>query len=131
MSDLKRQPPLPREPVDPLGEALAALRKLPEGKRYARGKDHLRTIIEAVLARPHLGVAVEEAAILLGKSIVEAQDLRAEVERASMVKPEAPPLQREIVRVLTDPERVLAMRQEGPSVVSEYNPFSDYWMGKR
>jgi hypothetical protein len=111
---------------------LAELKRLPAADRYEKGKDHLRLIIEAVLARPNLGAAVEEAAVLCGKSIVAAQDLRAEVERASMVKPEPPPLQREIVRVLTDPDVVLRMRGSGePDVVSEYNPFSNYWMGRR
>jgi hypothetical protein len=123
---------LPRPPLDLIQSALIELKRIPAADRYAKGQDFLRTIIEEVLKRPQMSGAIEEAALLCGKGLVEAMDLRAEVERASSVKPEAPPLQREIVRVLTDPDVVLRARGSGePTVVSDYNPFSSYWMGKR
>ena len=121
-----KQGKLPRPPLDPIQSALAALRQIPAAERYEKGKDHLRAIIEMVMARPQLSAVIEEAAVLCGKSIIEAQDLRTEVERASTVKPEPSPLQREIVRVLTDPDVVLRMRGSGePRVISDYNPFSN------
>jgi hypothetical protein len=127
-----KQGKLPRPPADPLQEALAALKQIPAVERFEKGKDHLRLIIETVLARPYLSAAIEEAALLCGKSLIDAMDLRCEVERASMVKPEVSQTEREIVRVLTDPEIVGRMRGSGrPRVVSEYNPFSEYWMGKK
>jgi hypothetical protein len=45
MTDRKPQRRLPREQVANLEKALAALRKPPEGQRFERGKDHLRTIV--------------------------------------------------------------------------------------
>ena len=41
MSKLKHQS-LPRSPVDPLAEALAALKKIPANARFAKGQDLLR-----------------------------------------------------------------------------------------
>jgi hypothetical protein len=38
MTDRKPQPGLPREQVDNLEKALAALRKPPDGQRFERGK---------------------------------------------------------------------------------------------
>ena len=90
----------------------------------------MRIIIEEVLKRPFLSAAIEEAALLCGKSLIEAMDLRMEVERAGM-QPEVPSVRSEIVRVLTDPEIVQRQRESGPRVVSEYDPFSNYWMGRR
>jgi hypothetical protein len=121
---------LPKPPEDPIQEALNELKRLPQAERFSKGQPFLRTIIEEVLKRPHLSAAIEEAALLVGKNLIEAIDLRADVERAAM-KSEAPPVRSEIVRVLTDPEIIGRMRESGPRVVSEYNPFSDYWMGRR
>ena len=129
MSRLK-QGNLPRPPVDPVQEALAALKRIPQAERFAKGQDLLRTIIEGVLKHPHLSAAIEEAAIACGKSIVEAMDLRVEVERAA-IKPEPPAAPSNIVRVVTDPERVLALRNEGRGrVIWDYNPFSADRMGR-
>jgi hypothetical protein len=125
MTDLKRQPPLPHEPSDPLAEALASLRRLPEGQRYDRGNEHLRAIIELVLRQPARAAVIEEAAALCGKSFVEADEIRTAVERAAIDFRPVTPTEREIVRVLTDPDVVLRMRGSGPRVVSDYNPFSN------
>jgi hypothetical protein len=94
-----KQGKLPLPPSDPIQSALDELKRLPQAERFAKGQAFLRTIIEEVLKRPFLSAAVEEAAVLCGKSLIDAMDLRQDVERASM-KPEVPTLQREIVRVL-------------------------------
>jgi hypothetical protein len=125
-----KQGNLPRPPVDPLDDALTELKRLPEAERFSKGQSFLRTIIEETLKRPHLSGAVETAAMLCGKTMIEAIDLRAEVERAAM-KSETPPVRSDVVRVLTDPDTILRMRESSPKVISEYNPFGDYWMGRR
>lgn len=128
MTDLKRQPGLPREPVDPLEEAMAALRKLPEGQRWEHGKEHLVKIFELVLGRPERSAVIEEAARLCGLGIVRAQEIRSEVEQKALeitlekMKPK--PVPENIVRVICDPETVMRMREAGrPRVSWEYNPF--------
>jgi hypothetical protein len=129
MSNLKSGK-LPRPPLDPIQSALDELKRLPESERFSKGQAFLRTIIEEVLKRPHLSAAIEEAALLVGKNLIEAIDLRADVERAAM-KSEGPPVRSEVVRVICDPEIIGRMRASGPRVISEYNPFDDYWMGRR
>jgi hypothetical protein len=129
MTNLK-QGKLARPPEDPIQSALNELKRLPAAERFAKGQSFLRTIIEETLKRPHLSAAIEEAAIACGKNMIEAMEIRTEVERAAM-RPEAPPVRSDVVRVLTDPDTILRMRESGPRVVSEYNPFGDYWMGRR
>jgi hypothetical protein len=129
MTNLK-QGKLARPPEEPIQSALDELKRLPQAERFAKGQAFLRTIIEEVLKRPYLSAAVEEAALLVGKNPIEAIDLRADVERAAM-KPEAAPVRSDVVKVLTDPDTILRIRESGPRVISEYNPFGDYWMGRR
>jgi len=126
MTNLK-QGKLARPPEDPIQSALNELKRLPAAERFAKGQSFLRTIIEETLKRPHLSAAIEEAALLVGKDPIEAIDLRADVERAAM-RPEAPPVKSDVVKVICDPEII---RGSGPRVISEYNPFADYWMGRK
>ena len=129
MSNIKHSN-LPRPPVDPVQEALAALKKIPQAERFTKGQDLLRALVKETLKHPHLSAVIEEAALLCGKFIVEAMDIRAEVERAAM-KPEPPAAPSNIVRVVTEPERVLALRNEGRGrVIWDYNPFSADRMGR-
>src|SRR6516165_6009825 len=100
-----KQGNLPKPPADPLQDALTALERIPAVDRFEKGKDHLRLIIETVLARPGLSAAVETAALLLGKDPIEAIELRADVERAA-IKPDVPQTRSDVVRVLTDPETI-------------------------
>jgi hypothetical protein len=105
------------------------LKRLPESERFSKGQAFLRFIIEETLKRPGMAAAIEEAAIARGKNQIEAMEIRADVERAAM-KSDVPPVSN-VVRVICDPEIIGRMRESGPRVVSEYNPFSDYWMGRR
>jgi hypothetical protein len=122
-----KQGKLPKPPEDPIQSALNELNRLPAAERFEKGQSFLRTIIEETLKRPHLSAAIEEAALLVGKDPIEAIDLRADVERAAM-RPEAPPVKSDVVKVICDPEII---RGSGPRVISEYNPFADYWMGRK
>jgi hypothetical protein len=112
--------------VDPIDAALTELKRIPQSQRFERGQPHLRTIIEEVLKRPNQSAAVEDAALLCGKTVVEAMDLRVEVERAAQ-KPEAQPPS-SIVKVQCDPEIIERQRRDVPRSIHEYDPFSPVWM---
>src|SRR6516162_7821988 len=112
MTNLK-QGKLARPPEDPIQSALNELKRLPAAERFSKGQSFLRTIIEETLKRPHLSAAIEEAAIACGKNMVEAMEIRTEVERATM-RPEAPPMKSDVVKVICDPEVVGRMRESSP-----------------
>ena len=128
MSSLKSGK-LPKPPTDSIQSASEELRRLPESERFAKGQAFLRFIIEETLKRPHLSAAIEEAAWLCGKGPDEALKIRADVERAAL-QPDVPQTRSDVVKVICEPDTILRMRESRPRVVSEYDPFSDYWMGR-
>jgi hypothetical protein len=76
---------------DPAAAALVALRQMPAGERYERGKDLIKLVVEFCLKNPARAALIEEVAVLCGKSIVAAQDIRSAVEKTALDwRPAAP-----------------------------------------
>ena len=115
-----KQGKLPKPPVDPVQEALAALWQLPRGS--ARGAEHFKLIVEDALKHPRSAGLVEEAGRAWGLTPEDARELRAKIE--GRVKPDMPAPG--TVRVLVDVaerEREEWKLLNSPARRGEWDPF--------
>jgi hypothetical protein len=129
VTNLKRRGPLPRPPADPIEAAMFALRQIPEAKRYRDGRALIGLIVEFCLKNPARAALVEEVAVLCGKSIVAAQDIRCAVERAALdQRPAAPPRRADFVTVnvrAAEWMRGQSWLERDPARRGEYDPFDN------
>jgi hypothetical protein len=121
---------LPRPPLDPIQAALAGLRKLSRTKRFERGQDYLKVIVEEVFRQPHRAGAIEEAGAMCGLTCARAEALRCEVEKAALDRATAPPPARSSDHVTINTALLERMRErdaleDRPERHGIYDPFSN------